>query len=82
MNVSVSYEFLPKAPSVHASLVMDHFGVGFDAGRHVIAENLELPICSGDVALFTGASGSGSRCSAPFWSTWRRSRWWARASTP
>lgn len=59
MNVTVAYEFLPKAPSVHASIVMDHFGVGFDTGRHVIAENLELPIQTGDVVLFTGASGSG-----------------------
>lgn len=59
MNITVAYEFLPKSPSVHASMVMDHFGVGFDAGRHVIAENLDLPIQPGDVVLFTGASGSG-----------------------
>lgn len=59
MNVTVAYEFLPKTPSAHASMVIDHFGVGFDAGRHVIAENLDLPIQPGDVVLFTGASGSG-----------------------
>jgi ABC-type ATPase with predicted acetyltransferase domain len=59
MKISVAYEFLPKTLSVHASMVMDHFGVGFDAGRHVIAENLDVPIGPGDVVLFTGPSGSG-----------------------
>src|SRR3954462_11452134 len=59
MRVSVAYEFLPKRPSAHAAMVMDHFGVGFDAGRHVIADNVELPIEPGDLVLFTGASGSG-----------------------
>ncbi|REJ92590.1 MAG: ABC transporter [Planctomycetota bacterium] len=38
---------------------MDHFGIGFDQGRHVIAEDLELPIEGGDVVLFGGESGSG-----------------------
>ena len=59
MRLSVAYDFLPKKLSTHASMVMDHFGVGFDAGRHVIAENLDVPIHPGDVVLFTGASGSG-----------------------
>lgn len=59
MQISVAYDFLPKTPSVHASLVMDHFGIGFDTGRHVIAEQLTLPIQPGDLVLFTGASGSG-----------------------
>lgn len=59
MRITVAYDVLPKTPSVHAALVMDHFGVGFDAGRHVIAEKLDLPIRAGDVVLFTGPSGSG-----------------------
>ena len=59
MKISVAYDFLPKQPSSHASVVMDHFGIGFETGRNVIAEDLELPIEAGDVVCFTGASGSG-----------------------
>ncbi|MEX0716510.1 MAG: ATP-binding cassette domain-containing protein [Planctomycetaceae bacterium] len=59
MRLTVSHHFLPKRPSVAASIVMDHFGIGFETGRHVIAEDLELPIQPGDVVLFTGESGSG-----------------------
>ena len=59
MKVSVGYTFLPKRMSLRASAVMDHFGVGFETGRHVIAEELELPIQEGDVVCFTGESGSG-----------------------
>ena len=59
MLLTVSHEFLPKANSVRASQVMDFFGIGWEQGRHVIAEGLELPIRDGDVVLFTGASGSG-----------------------
>jgi hypothetical protein len=59
MKLSVSYDFLPKRPSTHASVVMDHFGIGFETGRHVIAEDLDLPVEEGDVVCFTGASGSG-----------------------
>jgi uncharacterized protein len=59
MRISVAHEFFPKANSVRASMVMDHFGIGFEQGRYVIAERLALPIEAGDVVLFTGASGSG-----------------------
>ncbi len=59
MNLTLAYSFLPKQPSTHAAMVMDHFGVGFDTGQHVIADNLELPLEPGDVVLFTGPSGSG-----------------------
>ena len=59
MKLSVAYDFLPKQPSTHASVVMDHFGIGFETGRHVIAEDLDLPVEEGDVVCFTGASGSG-----------------------
>lgn len=59
MKVSVAYDFMPKSMSLRASEVMDHFGVGFEVGRHVIADELELPIVDGDVVCFTGQSGSG-----------------------
>jgi uncharacterized protein len=59
MRLSASYDFLPKTPTVRASCVMDHFGIGLEQGRHVIAEDLDLPIQSGQVVLFTGPSGSG-----------------------
>lgn len=59
MKISIAHAFLPKTPSVHASVVMDHFGVGFETGRHVIADGLELPLRSGDVVAFVGPSGSG-----------------------
>ena len=59
MLLSVSHDFLPKQNSVRAAQVMDHFGIDFEQGRHVIAEGLELPIKPGQVVLFTGASGSG-----------------------
>lgn len=59
MILNVNYEFLPKTPSVNAAVVMDHFGVGFEIGRKVIADGLELPLRPGDVVLFNGPSGSG-----------------------
>ncbi len=59
MQLNVSYDFQPKQPSCRAAVVMDHFGVGFETGPFVIAEDLELPIRKGDVVGFTGASGSG-----------------------
>ena len=59
MLLTVAHDFLPKQNSTQASMVMDHFGIGFEKGQHSIAEDLELPIEPGDVVLFTGASGSG-----------------------
>jgi len=59
MKLTVAYDFLPKTPSAHAAVVMDHFGIGFETGRHVIADGLELPIQRGDIVCFTGPSGSG-----------------------
>ncbi|TWT49830.1 Sulfate/thiosulfate import ATP-binding protein CysA [Thalassoglobus neptunius] len=40
-------------------MVMDHFGIGFETGHHVIASDLELPIAPGSIVLFTGDSGAG-----------------------
>ncbi len=59
MRLDVAHDFLPRCSSVRASRVMDHFGIGFEQGRHVIAQNLDLPIGPGQVVLFTGPSGSG-----------------------
>ncbi len=59
MRVTVSHQFLPRRNSVAASRVMDHFGIGFEQGRHVIAEDLEIPLTPGSIVLFTGDSGSG-----------------------
>ena len=59
MRLSVAYDFLPKTATVRASCVMDHFGIGLEQGRHVIADGLELPLQPGQISLFTGPSGSG-----------------------
>ncbi|WP_437229946.1 ATP-binding cassette domain-containing protein [Planctomicrobium sp. SH661] len=59
LHLNVSHRFLPKQNSTRASLVMDHFGIDFEQGEHVIARDLQLPLKSGQVALFTGESGSG-----------------------
>src|SRR3990167_2416412 len=59
MQVSGAYEFVPKKWSLAAGAVMDHFGIGFETGRYVVAEGLDLDIRPGDVVLFVGESGSG-----------------------
>ncbi|MEZ6065218.1 MAG: ATP-binding cassette domain-containing protein [Planctomycetaceae bacterium] len=59
MRLSAAYDFLPKSATVRSAQVMDHFGVSFEQGRHVIADGVELPIEPGQVVLFTGPSGSG-----------------------
>ena len=59
MLLNVAYSLTPKRHSVRASLVMDHFGIGHDAGERVIARDLDIPVQPGDVVLFTGGSGSG-----------------------
>lgn len=40
-------------------MVMSLFGVDFETGRHVIADEVEIPIEPGDVVYFSGESGSG-----------------------
>lgn len=59
MLLNVSHQFLPKQNSTRASLVMDHFGIDFEQGAHVIARDLEIPLQAGEIVLFTGESGSG-----------------------
>lgn len=59
MEVSVTYDFLPKTQTTHTAMVMSHFGIDFETGKNVIAENVDLPIEVGQVVCFTGSSGSG-----------------------
>ena len=59
MKLTVRYEFLPKRHSLNTAVVMDHFGVDFEQGQHVVAEGVELDVRPGDVVLFVGPSGSG-----------------------
>lgn len=59
MQLSIRYPLAPKARSLGTSLVMDAFGVQFDAGEHVVCDGLELDIQPGMLVLFTGPSGSG-----------------------
>jgi ABC-type ATPase with predicted acetyltransferase domain len=59
MYLTVSYKFLPKQQTTHTAMVMSHFGIGFETGQNVIADDLELLIEAGDVVCFTGSSGSG-----------------------
>lgn len=59
MQLSLSHTFPPHRPSCHAALVMDRFGIGPETSRHVIADDLKLPIQPGDIACFLGPSGSG-----------------------
>jgi uncharacterized protein len=59
MHITIAYDFLPKERTTRTSLVMDHFGVGFDQGRHLIADQVEIKIRPGEIVFFTGPSGSG-----------------------
>ncbi|MBD3673653.1 MAG: ATP-binding cassette domain-containing protein [Planctomycetaceae bacterium] len=59
MQISVAYDFRPKTHTTHTAMVRSHFGIDFETGRNVIAENLELPIEPGDLVCFTGSSGAG-----------------------
>lgn len=59
MKLNIAHDFLPKVNSARASMVMDHFGIEFETGQHVIASNLELELPESGIVLFTGESGSG-----------------------
>lgn len=59
MLLNISYPTLPRRNSVRASQVMDYFGISHEAQDRVLASDLDIPLRSGDVVLFTGASGSG-----------------------
>jgi GNAT superfamily N-acetyltransferase len=59
MPLTIAYDLTPRRRTTRTAIVMDHFGIDFETGRHIVAENLELPIAPGDVVLFTGPSGAG-----------------------
>lgn len=59
MRLNVSHKFLPKTPTVRTSRVLDDFGIDFEQGRHVIADDFDFDLQPGNVVAFTGASGSG-----------------------
>lgn len=59
MLVSAQHQFLPKTNSIRASMVMDNFGIDFEQGSHVIADEIDLSIEQGQIVAFTGESGSG-----------------------
>jgi uncharacterized protein len=57
--ITIQYPIRPKRRSLASGEVMDLFGLSPDEPPHAITENLALDIRPGDVALFTGPSGSG-----------------------
>ena len=59
MKLSVKYDFLPKKRTAMTTQVMDSFGVDFETGGHIIAEDFEIPIERSQIICFTGESGSG-----------------------
>ncbi len=59
MKLSVTYDFLPKKRTTMTSQVMDSFGVDFETGQHVVAQEFEIPVQEGQIVCFTGESGSG-----------------------
>jgi len=59
MKVSCTYRFRPKRPTCGTAYVQTVFGIGFETGQNVIAEDVELEYSPGDVVLFSGPSGSG-----------------------
>ncbi|WP_437193762.1 ATP-binding cassette domain-containing protein [Planctomicrobium sp. SH527] len=57
--LNAKYQFLPKTNSTRASVVMDQFGINFEQGEHVIADNIPFTLNTSDIVLFIGESGSG-----------------------
>jgi ABC-type ATPase with predicted acetyltransferase domain len=57
--VTIRYPIRPKKRSLACARVMDLFGITTDEPDYVVAENFELPLSPGQLALFTGPSGSG-----------------------
>jgi ABC-type lipoprotein export system ATPase subunit len=57
--ITVRYSFRPACRSLATGHVADLFGLPEQEPPHAVAENVALDIRPGDLALFTGPSGSG-----------------------
>jgi ABC-type ATPase with predicted acetyltransferase domain len=57
--ITIHYPVRPARRSLAAGRVADLFGLAADEPPHAVADGLELDIRPGDLALFTGPSGSG-----------------------
>lgn len=57
--ITIAYPFRPMRRSLASTELADLFGISEKEPPHIVADNLELDIQPGDLALFTGPSGSG-----------------------
>ena len=57
--ITIRYSFRPAKRSLATGEVADLFGLPEREPPHAVAENVTLDLRPGDVALFTGPSGSG-----------------------
>jgi ABC-type ATPase with predicted acetyltransferase domain len=57
--ITIRYPFRPARRGLATAHVADLFGLAAEEPPHVVAENVTLDIRPGDLALFTGPSGSG-----------------------
>ena len=57
--ITIRYTFRPRRRSLATGQVADLFGLADDEPAHLVADNLVLDVRPGDLALFTGPSGSG-----------------------
>lgn len=71
MKITCKYQIKPKEPSLNTAFVLSQFGIGFNAGENVIAEDVEIDYQPGKIILFAGPSGSGKssllRATAKAW---------------
>ena len=59
IKLSCSYTLAPKQVTCNTAYVQGTFGIGFEAGRNVIARDVEVDYGAGKIVLFCGPSGSG-----------------------
>jgi len=59
MKLSCSYRFGPKRRTCNTAVIQTAFGIGPEVGRNVIARDVEIDYCPGQIVLFSGPSGSG-----------------------
>ncbi len=58
-QLDCGYDIKPRSMSCAARMVANHFGLDDADTRRVIAEDLEVEVCPGEIVLWTGDSGSG-----------------------